>query len=313
MPWLSCDLAVTELWPLLAVTEPWSLGPGAMTTVLTVSSPWPFIFSWVDTIWQCLLQMGHCSISLKTKRENLDITLNTSHCSLWFLLFHISPGDKTLDMLLGGGKIKQQGGIVTSMLQFSAQTTSWRTQLALTHKLIKKGREAMGAPKGKKVSGFAVKMGCLVIPFAIKIKMKTFFFLQKCHWRFLQIGSHLVFSGVGLYGWLEHAGPRTVWSTATSGAPPTVPRPEWLLWHQEADLEGLFNWRNHISCSCLELFWRNVNMSCGSTSQVVWCLVCKEHVFYCVRGPGLQSALLLGTVVHRTSVFQLKKKKKKWN
>ena len=25
-PWLSCDLAVTELWPLLAVTEPWSLG-----------------------------------------------------------------------------------------------------------------------------------------------------------------------------------------------------------------------------------------------------------------------------------------------
>ena len=48
MPWLSCDLAVTELWPsrdlavtelwpLLAVTEPWSLGPGAVTTVLTVT------------------------------------------------------------------------------------------------------------------------------------------------------------------------------------------------------------------------------------------------------------------------------------
>ena len=46
MPWLSCDLAVTELWPLLAVTEPWSLGPRAVTTVVTVSSPWPFIFSW---------------------------------------------------------------------------------------------------------------------------------------------------------------------------------------------------------------------------------------------------------------------------
>ena len=45
MPWLSCDLAVTELWPLLAVTEPWSLGRGAVTTVVTVSSPWPFIFS----------------------------------------------------------------------------------------------------------------------------------------------------------------------------------------------------------------------------------------------------------------------------
>ena len=50
-PWLSCDLAVTELWPSrdwavtspwlsLAVTEPWSLGPGAVTTVVTVSSPW---------------------------------------------------------------------------------------------------------------------------------------------------------------------------------------------------------------------------------------------------------------------------------
>ena len=47
-PWLSCDWAVielwpsrdwavTELWPSLAVTEPWSLGPGAVTTV---SSPW---------------------------------------------------------------------------------------------------------------------------------------------------------------------------------------------------------------------------------------------------------------------------------
>ena len=44
--WLSCDLAVTELWPLLAVTEPWSLSPGAVTTVVTVSSRWPFIFSW---------------------------------------------------------------------------------------------------------------------------------------------------------------------------------------------------------------------------------------------------------------------------
>ena len=39
-PWLSCDLAVTELWPLQAVTELWSLGPGAVTSVVTVSSPW---------------------------------------------------------------------------------------------------------------------------------------------------------------------------------------------------------------------------------------------------------------------------------
>ena len=36
MPWLSCDLAVTELWPLLAVTEPWSLG----------LEPWPPCSPW---------------------------------------------------------------------------------------------------------------------------------------------------------------------------------------------------------------------------------------------------------------------------
>ena len=47
-PWLSCDIAVTDLWPcrdwavtsqwpLLAVTEPWSLGPRAVTTVVTVT------------------------------------------------------------------------------------------------------------------------------------------------------------------------------------------------------------------------------------------------------------------------------------
>ena len=45
--WLSCDLAVTELWPRRdwAVTSPsrdWAviIGPGAVTTVVTVSWPW---------------------------------------------------------------------------------------------------------------------------------------------------------------------------------------------------------------------------------------------------------------------------------
>ena len=56
-PWLSCDLAVTELWPRRdwAVTTPsrdWAviIGPGAVTTVVTVSSPWAHgdnFFSWV--------------------------------------------------------------------------------------------------------------------------------------------------------------------------------------------------------------------------------------------------------------------------
>ena len=48
-PWLSCDLAETELWPRRdwAVTSPscdWAviIGPGAVTTVVTVSSRWQF-------------------------------------------------------------------------------------------------------------------------------------------------------------------------------------------------------------------------------------------------------------------------------
>ena len=60
-------------------------------------------------------------------------------------------GDKSLDVLLGTGKVKPSAGIISSMLQCSAQTTSPRIQLALTHKLIKKGRATLGAPKGKKV------------------------------------------------------------------------------------------------------------------------------------------------------------------
>ena len=63
-PWLSCDLAVTELWPRRdwAVTSPshdWAviIGPGAVTTVVTVSSQWAhreltvtIFFSWVQ-LW----------------------------------------------------------------------------------------------------------------------------------------------------------------------------------------------------------------------------------------------------------------------
>ncbi len=62
-----------------------------------------------------------------------------------------SDAEKNLDLLLGTSKAKQLTGITSSVLQFSAQTSSHRTQLALTQKLIKKGRDTMGAPKGKKV------------------------------------------------------------------------------------------------------------------------------------------------------------------
>ena len=69
-PWLSCDLAVTQLWPRRdsAVTSPshdWAVinRPGAVTTVvtvssrwahreLTVSSRWQFFFSWGTVPWR---------------------------------------------------------------------------------------------------------------------------------------------------------------------------------------------------------------------------------------------------------------------
>ena len=48
-PWLSCDLAVTELWPrrdwaVTSTSHDWAviIGPGAVTTVVTVSSRWQF-------------------------------------------------------------------------------------------------------------------------------------------------------------------------------------------------------------------------------------------------------------------------------
>ena len=58
-PWLNCDLAVTELWPRLdwavtSLSRDWAMiiGPGAVTTVVTVSSRWAhgdiFFFSWVN-------------------------------------------------------------------------------------------------------------------------------------------------------------------------------------------------------------------------------------------------------------------------
>ena len=54
--WLSCDLAVAELWPRRdwAVTSPsrdWAviIGPGAVTTVVTVSSRWQFFLMGFQT------------------------------------------------------------------------------------------------------------------------------------------------------------------------------------------------------------------------------------------------------------------------
>ncbi|XP_071080158.1 dynein axonemal heavy chain 6-like [Haliotis cracherodii] len=61
---------------------------------------------------------------------------------------------KSMDALLGTTKPKISTGILSTTVQFSAQTSSARLQAQIMHKLIKKGRESMGAPKGRKVIVF---------------------------------------------------------------------------------------------------------------------------------------------------------------
>ena len=57
---------------------------------------------------------------------------------------------KSIDILLGTAKPKASTGIISSMIQFSAQTLSSRLQSHIMIKLIKKGKDSYGAPKGRK-------------------------------------------------------------------------------------------------------------------------------------------------------------------
>lgn len=61
---------------------------------------------------------------------------------------------KNIDVLLGTAKPKSTTGVISSMIQFSAQTTSARLKAHIMHKLIKKGKDTMGAPRGRKVLVF---------------------------------------------------------------------------------------------------------------------------------------------------------------
>ena len=59
--------------------------------------------------------------------------------------------NKEVSLLLPGQSRLKQTGVISTTLQFSAQTTADRTKLAITQKLVKKGKDILGAPKGKKV------------------------------------------------------------------------------------------------------------------------------------------------------------------
>ena len=70
-------------------------------------------------------------------------------------------GERGVDVLLGGAERGRGGpggpggagaGLVSTMVQMSAQTSAHRLQAQIKLRLIKKGRDSMGAPKGRRVS-----------------------------------------------------------------------------------------------------------------------------------------------------------------
>ena len=95
-PWLSCDLAVTELWPGRdwAVTSPsrdWAviIWPGAVTTVVTVSSRWAhselhreltvtIFFSWKGITSAASLDNRYCEAIIPIIRGPCDITMGVA-------------------------------------------------------------------------------------------------------------------------------------------------------------------------------------------------------------------------------------------
>lgn len=57
---------------------------------------------------------------------------------------------KDLDVLMGTSKPKTSTGVLYSMIQCSAQTTSARLQDNIMLKLLKKGKDTLGAPRGRR-------------------------------------------------------------------------------------------------------------------------------------------------------------------
>ncbi|XP_062595107.1 dynein axonemal heavy chain 14-like, partial [Saccostrea cucullata] len=61
---------------------------------------------------------------------------------------------KCINVLLGTAKPKSSAGVIIFVFQFSAQMTAARLKAHIMHKLIKKGKDTLGAPRGKKVLVF---------------------------------------------------------------------------------------------------------------------------------------------------------------
>ena len=68
-------------------------------------------------------------------------------------IYFIIESMSSMNLGLGGlTRQKPSSGVLSCILQCSAQTSAKRTQQALIQKLIKKSRDTLGAPKGRKVS-----------------------------------------------------------------------------------------------------------------------------------------------------------------
>lgn len=74
--------------------------------------------------------------------------------------------DRSIDHLLGTDKTRPIVGMLSTIVQMSAQTSSHRLQSQIKLKLIKKGRDTLGAPKGRKVIMFYTQI--LIKYFPIK-------------------------------------------------------------------------------------------------------------------------------------------------
>lgn len=92
-----------------------------------------------------------CSVCLmKISKTGVPFCIWPNQPLLFFLLC-VSGGDPTDLTFITGQVRRSTGGMVSTTLQLSAQTTSSRVQAQIEHKLVKRGRDTLAGPRGKKV------------------------------------------------------------------------------------------------------------------------------------------------------------------
>ena len=68
-------------------------------------------------------------------------------------MYCFSGAASSLDLTFITGQVRRPtGGLVSTTLQLSAQTSAARVRAQIEHKLIKRGKDTLVGPRGKKVS-----------------------------------------------------------------------------------------------------------------------------------------------------------------